>query len=41
MRMRIEFSQLEFGCITPVFETEYKDYIKTILAHNFVTEIWE
>jgi hypothetical protein len=40
MKMLIEFTQLECGCITPVFKMEYKEHMTTILTHNWVTEIW-
>jgi hypothetical protein len=39
-RMMLEFAKLECGCIGNVFEQNYEGYHGTIIAKNWIKEIW-
>jgi hypothetical protein len=39
IKMLVEFTQLECGCLVLVFELDYEEYMITILTRNWVMEI--
>jgi hypothetical protein len=40
MQMLIEFTQLEYGSLKPIFTLDYEEYMTITLTRDWVTEIW-